>query len=388
MAEISIDNILKAALRIGASDVHLRVRGRPVFRVDGQLIFVKEAPEISQEDIENIAFSMMNERQRERFEKSNEMDLAYSIPGLSRFRINVFRQRGTLAIAIRAIPYSIKDFFELNLPPVLEKIAGEERGLVVVTGTTGSGKSTTLAAIVGYINATRARHILTVEDPLEYMHTDIKSYINQREVGIDTLSFSNALRASLREDPDVILVGEMRDLETMEIAIAASETGHLVLTTLHTLDAQETVNRILAVFPPNQQNQIRYQLSQVLRAIISQRLVPKADGKGRVPAVEVLIATGRIRECISDPMRTKEIRTAIEEGNLYYGMQTFDQCLFDLYKKGLVAYDEALSQATNRDDLALKISGITSGVDARAEEIDRLGKEKSKNAEELQIQRL
>lgn len=387
MAENIIDNILKAALRIGASDVHLRVRGRPIFRVDGQLMFVKEAPEISQEDIENIAFSMMNERQRERFEKSNEMDLAYSIPGLSRFRINVFRQRGTTAIAIRAIPYKIKDFFELNLPAVLEKIAGEERGLVVVTGTTGCGKSTTLAAIVGYINATRARHILTIEDPLEYMHTDIKSYINQREVGIDTLSFSNALRASLREDPDVILVGEMRDLETMEIAIAASETGHLVLTTLHTLDAQETVNRILAVFPPNQQNQIRYQLSQVLKAIISQRLVPKADGKGRVPAVEVLIATGRVKECISDPMRTKEIRTAIEEGNLYYGMQTFDQCLLDLYKKGLIAYDEALSQATNRDDLALKISGITSGVDARAEEIDRLGKEKSKKADEPQIQR-
>lgn len=387
MAENIIDNILKAALRIGASDVHLRVRGRPIFRVDGQLMFVKEAPEISQEDIENIAFSMMNERQRERFEKSNEMDLAYSIPGLSRFRINVFSQRGTTAIAIRAIPYKIKDFFELNLPAVLEKIAGEERGLVVVTGTTGCGKSTTLAAIVGYINATRARHILTIEDPLEYMHTDIKSYINQREVGIDTLSFSNALRASLREDPDVILVGEMRDLETMEIAIAASETGHLVLTTLHTLDAQETVNRILAVFPPNQQNQIRYQLSQVLKAIISQRLVPKADGKGRVPAVEVLIATGRVKECISDPMRTKEIRTAIEEGNLYYGMQTFDQCLLDLYKKGLIAYDEALSQATNRDDLALKISGITSGVDARAEEIDRLGKEKSKKADEPQIQR-
>ncbi len=387
MAEISIDDILKGAIRIGASDVHLRVNSSPVFRVDGKLIFVKEAPKISQEDIENIAFSMMNERQRERFEKSNEMDLAYSVPGLSRFRINVFHQRGTLAMALRAIPYKIKDFFELNLPPVLEKVAGEERGLVVVTGTTGSGKSTTLAAIVGYINATRSRHILTIEDPLEYMHTDIKSYVNQREVGIDTLSFSNALRASLREDPDVILVGEMRDLETMEIAIAASETGHLVLTTLHTLDAQETINRILAVFPPNQQNQIRYQLSQVLKSIISQRLVPKLDGTGRVPAVEVLIATARIKECISDPTRTREIRTAIEEGNLYYGMQTFDQCIFELYKRGLIAYDEALSQATNKDDLALKISGITSGVDARAEEIDRLGKEKSKKAEELQIQR-
>ncbi|MGE5445280.1 MAG: type IV pilus twitching motility protein PilT [Ignavibacteriales bacterium] len=387
MAEINIDDILKGALRAGASDVHLKVNCSPVFRVDGKLIFVKDAPKVSDEDMQNIALSMMNARQKEKFEKSNEMDLAYSITGLSRFRVNIFQQRGTPAIAIRAIPYNIRNFFDLNLPPVLEKIAQEERGLVIVTGTTGSGKSTTLAAIVDYINATRARHIITIEDPLEYLHGDKKSYVNQREVGIDTLSFSNALRASLREDPDVILVGEMRDLETMEIAIAAAETGHLVFTTLHTLDAQETINRILAAFPPNQQNQIRYQLSQVLKAIISQRLVPMADAKGRVPAAEVLIATARIKELISDPARTKEIRTAIEEGNLYYGMQTFDQCLFDLYQKGLIAYDEVMRQATNKDDLALRISGITSGADARAGEIDRLGKEKLKKTEELQIRR-
>lgn len=387
MAGINIDDILKGAVKIGASDVHLKAKSSPVFRVDGRLVFLKDAPQLSDEDIRDMAFSMMNTRQRERFEKFNEIDLAYSISGLSRFRVNVFQQRGTLAVAIRAIPYHVKGFFELNLPPVLEKIAAEERGLIIVTGTTGSGKSTTLAAIVDYINSTRARHIITIEDPLEYLHSDKKSYINQREVGIDTLSFSNALRASLREDPDVILVGEMRDLETMEIAIAAAETGHLVLTTLHTLDAQETINRILAAFPPNQQAQIRYQLSQVLKAIISQRLVPMADGKGRVPAAEILIATARIKECISDPTRTKEIRAAIEEGNLYYGMQTFDQCLFDLYKRGLITYDEAIRQATNKDDLALRISGITSGADARAEEIDRLGKEKTKRIEELQIQR-
>jgi twitching motility protein PilT len=361
MGEINIDDILRAAYKVGASDVHLKVGSPPVFRVDGKLIFLKEAPRITQDDMKKIAFSMMNSWQRERFEKSYEIDLAYSISGLARFRVNIFQQRGTFSMALRAIPFNILDFHSLNLPPVIEKIAQEERGLVLVTGTTGSGKSTTLASIIDYINSTRARHIITIEDPLEYVHSDKKSYINQREVGIDTLSFSNALRAALREDPDVILVGEMRDLETIEIAIAAAETGHLVLSTLHTLDAQETVNRILAVFPPHQQNQIRYQLAQVIKAIISQRLMPKADGKGRVPAVEVLIGTARIRDCIADPTKTKEIRTAIEDGYLHYGMQTFDQCLYDLYQKGLITYDEAMRQATNKDDLALRIRGITSG---------------------------
>lgn len=361
MAEINIDDLLRGALKVGASDVHLKSGSCPVFRVNGRLIPIKEAPQLVSDDIKKIAFSMMNNLQKEKFEKSYEMDLAYSIPGLSRFRVNVFQQRGTLSMAIRAIPFNLMSFQSLNLPPILEKIAQEERGLVIVTGTTGSGKSTTLAAIVDYINETKARHIITIEDPLEFTHQDKKSYINQREVGIDTLSFANALRASLREDPDVILVGEMRDLETIEIAIAAAETGHLVFSTLHTLDAQETINRILAVFPSHQQNQIRYQLAQVLKAVISQRLMPKADGKGRVPAVEVLIGTARIKDLISDPLKTKEIRTAIEEGHLHYGMQTFDQCLYNLYKSGLITYDEAMRQATNKDDLALRIRGITSG---------------------------
>jgi len=371
--------MLRAAVKAGASDIHLKVGSPPVFRVDGELVFIKEAPLVSQDDMTRIASSMMNLWQRERFEKYNEVDLAYSISGLSRFRVNIYQQRGTLAIALRPIKYDIMGFHELNLPPVLDKISQEERGLTIITGTTGSGKSTTLAAIIDYVNATRTKHIITIEDPLEYTHRDKKSFISQREIGIDTFSFSNALRAALREDPDVILVGEMRDLETMEIAMAAAETGHLVLTTLHTLDAQETINRILAVFPPHQHNQVRYQLSQVLRAVISQRLMPKADGNGRVPAVEVLIATARIRDCIADPTRTAEIRTAIEEGYLYYGMQTFDQCLFDLYKKGLITYEEVMRQATNKDDLALKISGITSGADALAEEIDRRGKERAKH---------
>jgi len=386
MAEINIDELLKGALKVGASDVHLKTGSNPVFRVNGKLVFLKEAPRLSNEDIKKIAFSMMNTWQKEKFEKSYEMDLAYSLPGFSRFRVNVFQQRGTLSMAIRAIPYDIMSFHALNLPPILEKIAQEERGLVIVTGTTGSGKSTTLASIIDYINSTRARHIITIEDPLEYTHQDKKSYINQREVGIDTLSFSNALRASLREDPDVILVGEMRDLETIEIAIAAAETGHLVLSTLHTLDAQETINRILAVFPSHQQNQIRYQLAQVLKAIISQRLMPKAGGKGRVPAVEVLIATARIKDCIADPLKTKEIRTAIEEGHLHYGMQTFDQCLYNLYKSGLITYDEAMRQATNKDDLALRIKGITSGSSSLVRE--QVETEKPKYEGSLKVEKI
>lgn len=379
MAENEIDGLLKAALRADATDIHLKVGSPPAFRIDGTIVFIKEAPSFTKEDLERLAYSVMNKWQREKYEKTFEMDLAYDIEGLSRFRINVFQQQGTIAMAIRAIPFEILGFSELNLPPILEKISQEERGLIIATGTTSSGKSTTLAAIIDCINSTRPRHIITIEDPLEYVHRDKKSIIQQREVDIDTLSFTNALRSAMREDPNVILVGEMRDLETMEIAMAAAETGHLVLTTLHTLDAQETINRILTIFPPNQHNQIRYQLSQILKAIISQRLMPIANGNGRVPAVEVLIATARIRECISDPTKTAEIRTAIEEGYLHYGMQTFDQCLFDFYKKGMITYEEVMRQATNKDDLALKISGITSGADAMAEEIDRRGKEKAKH---------
>lgn len=379
MTENEIDGLLKAALRADATDIHLKVGSPPAFRIDGTIVFIKEAPSFTKENLERLAYSVMNKWQREKYEKTFEMDLAYDIEGLSRFRINVFQQQGTIAMAIRAIPFEILGFSELNLPPILEKISQEERGLIIATGTTSSGKSTTLAAIIDCINSTRPRHIITIEDPLEYVHRDKKSIIQQREVDIDTLSFTNALRSAMREDPNVILVGEMRDLETMEIAMAAAETGHLVLTTLHTLDAQEAINRILTIFPPNQHNQIRYQLSQVLRAVISQRLMPIANGKGRVPAVEVLIATARIRECISDPTKTAEIRTAIEEGYLHYGMQTFDQCLLDFYKKGLITYDELMRQATNKDDLALKVSGITSGADALAEDIDRRGKERAKH---------
>lgn len=361
MASIAIDDILKAALNVGASDIHIGSGRKPYFRIEGKLIPIQEAPQLSDQDVRELAKSVMSDKQWAKFEDSFEMDLAYSIPGLSRFRINVFQQRGTLSMAIRAIPFDIRNFKTLNLPVVLEKIATEERGLVILTGTTGSGKSTTLASIVDYINQSRARHIITVEDPLEYVHQDKKSYINQREIGLDTGSFANAMRAALREDPDVILVGEMRDLETMEICLSAAETGHLVLTTLHTLDAMESVNRMLTIFPPHQHEQVRYQLAQVLKAVISQRLVPTADGKARVPAAEVLIATERIKDLIADSERTWEIRQAIEEGNLHYGMQTFDQCLYKLYVDKIISYDEAMRQATNKNDLALRIEGITSG---------------------------
>lgn len=361
MGRVNIDDVLRAALKAGASDIHIKTGRTPLFRIEGQLLPVTAAPELSEEDVKDMAYSMMNIGQRDKFEGSFEMDLAYSIKDLSRFRVNVYQQRGTISIAMRAIPLNVLQFGDLNLPPVLEKVANEERGLVIVTGTTGSGKSTTLAAFVDYINSNKKRHIITVEDPLEYVHEDKESLINQREIGIDTMSFANAMRAALREDPDAILVGELRDLETMEICLSAAETGHLVFTTLHTLDAMETINRMLTVFPPHQHNQVRYQLAQVLKAIISQRLVPTADGKNRVPAAEILIATARIRDLISDAERTREIRQAIEEGQLHYGMQTFDQCLYDLYSKKMITYEEAMRQATNKDDLALRIQGITSG---------------------------
>ncbi|MEQ9619748.1 MAG: type IV pilus twitching motility protein PilT [Deltaproteobacteria bacterium] len=376
MASVSIEEILRGAVRLGASDIHIGTGRPPFLRVEGRLAPVKGAPRLSADEVKEMAHSMMNEGQREKFEGSYEMDLAYSIDGVSRFRVNVFQQRGTVSIAIRAIPINILNFETLNLPSVMEKIANEERGLVIVTGTTGSGKSTTLAAVVDYINRNKPRHIITVEDPLEYTHQDKTSYVNQREVGIDTMSFANAMRAALREDPDVILVGEMRDLETMEICLSAAETGHLVLTTLHTLDAMESINRMLTIFPPHQHNQVRYQLAQVLKAIISQRLVPTIDGKGRVPAAEILIATERIKDLISDPAKTYEIRQAIQEGSLHYGMQSFDQCLYNLFKDNLITYDEAMRQATNRNDLAMRIEGITSGSSSLVTE-EQYGKQTS-----------
>jgi twitching motility protein PilT len=310
----------------------------------------------------------MTPGQSEAFKKKNDIDLAYSVPGLGRFRCSIFIQRGTIGIVFRVIPMKIPTIEELNLPEVIKKISMEQRGLILVTGTTGSGKSTTLAAMIDLINAARTEHIMTIEDPIEYLHRDKKSIVNQREIGSDTESFSKSLRQALRQDPDVILVGEMRDFETIQTALIAAETGHLVLSTLHTIDAPETINRIISVFPPYQHKQIRMQLSSVLRSIISMRLLPKADGKGRVPAVEVLIATAMIKDCIVDPDKTKLIPDTIEQGTLHYGMQSFDQSLFSLFKSGLITYEEALKRATNPDDFALKVKGIHSTKDMSFDE--------------------
>ena len=356
--------ILTIAVKARSSDIHIKTGLPPVVRIDGRLRPIPNAPRLSGETVGAMAESMMNARQKKQFEENYEVDLAYGVPGLCRFRVSVFHQRGTVAMVFRAISFGIPSLETLNLPQVLKKISAEERGLVLVTGTTGSGKSTTLAAMIDYINESRTCNIITVEDPVEFLHRDKKSIISQRELGFDTLSFSSALKGALRQDPDVILVGEMRDLETIETAMHAAETGHLVMSTLHTLDAAETINRIISVFPPYHQRQIRMQLSGVLKAVISQRLVPRADGKGRVPAVEVMIGTARIRECIDDKEKTKLIPEAIAQGHVNYGMQTFDQSLMQLLTGKMITYEEAMRQSSNPDDFALKISGISSTSDA------------------------
>ncbi|HVO21632.1 MAG TPA: type IV pilus twitching motility protein PilT, partial [Anaeromyxobacter sp.] len=323
------------------------------------------------EEIGRMAFGIMNDYQKEKFKAQNELDLAYGVPGLGRFRVNIFQQRGTLGVVLRVIPFKIQSIEQLMLPKVLEKIAGEQRGLILVTGTTGSGKSTTLAAMIDHINSNETCHIMTIEDPIEFLIRDKRSIVNQREVGVDTMSFGQALKSALRQDPDVILVGEMRDLETIETALTAAETGHLVMSTLHTLDATETINRIISAFPPYQQKQVRLQLGSVLKGVISQRLVPRADGKGRVPAIEVLLATARVRELIEDKDRTKEIPDAISQGHTTYGMQTFDQSLMGLLKSNLISYEEALRQATNPDDFALRVSGISGTSDSKWDSFEK-----------------
>jgi twitching motility protein PilT len=304
---------------------------------------------------------MMNSRLRESYDKNWDVDLAYSSQDGFRYRVNVLQQRGLMGVVLRLIPPNVPPFERLNLPRKVLDLADEERGLVLITGITGSGKSTTLAAMVDYINSTKAVHIVTVEDPIEYAFTDRRSVINQREVGFDTLSFARALRSSLRQDPDVIMVGEMRDLETTEIALTAAETGHLVLSTLHTVDAVETINRIVSLYPPHQQSQARLQLCVVLKGVVSQRLVTRVDGMGMVPAIEILINTPRVKELIADAKRTREIHEAIASGRDPYGMISFDQSLTELVKNHYVTYEEALANATNPDDFALFFRGVSKG---------------------------
>ena len=368
---MNLNDLLKLTFEKRASDLHLKVGVPPILRIDGRLSPIETEKRTTQEDALNIALSIMNPAQKTKFKEKNELDMAYAVPGLGRFRVNVFQQRGSVGMVFRQVPAKILTFEDLMLPTVLQKIANEQRGLILVTGTTGSGKSTTLAAMIDYINTSRTANIITIEDPIEFLHRDKKSIVNQREIGSDTFSFSDALRSSLRQDPDVILVGEMRDFETISTALTAAETGHLVLSTLHTLDAAETINRIITVFPPYQQKQVRMQLASVIKGIVSQRLVAKADGSGRVPAAEVLLGTLTIREAIIDDAKTRQIPTIIAQGLTHYGMQTFDQSLLMLYKKGYITYDEALLSASNPDDFALKVKGIQSTSDMSEEEEER-----------------
>ena len=370
---MDLNELLKVAVASGASDLHLKVGSYPMMRINGILVVASEAKRLDRNDTEAMAGLLFSGDHLEKFRKAQEVDLAHSVPGLGRFRCNVFQQRGTIGMVLRVIPTRVKPIDELGLPPVLKRIAQEERGLVLVTGTTGSGKSTTLAAMIDHINSTRACHIMTVEDPIEYLHRDYQAIVNQREVAVDTRSFSYALRSALRQDPDVILVGEMRDYETVETALLAAETGHLVFSTLHTLDATETINRIIAVFPPHQQRQIRIQLASVLKAAISQRLMPRADGLGRVPAVEVMVTTAFIRDCIVDKDKTPMIHGAIAAGTSQYGMQTFDQSIFGLYQQGFVTLEEALRWASNVDEFKLKVQGIGTTSDIARDEMARGG---------------
>ncbi|MBI3131196.1 MAG: type IV pilus twitching motility protein PilT [Acidobacteria bacterium] len=367
-----INDLLTAIVEQGGSDLHLKVGNHPIARIKGRLTPLTQFKRLVQEDTIAMAFTIMaSDKQKTKFKEQLDLDIAYSVPALGRFRCNIFNQRGTVGLVLRVIPRKIFTLDDLMLPKTLKKLCEEQRGLILVTGTTGSGKSTTLAAMIDMINATRTEHILTIEDPIEYLHRDNMSIVNQREVEADCKSFATALRAALRQDPDVILVGEMRDLETIETAMHAAETGHLVFSTLHTLDATETINRIISVFPPHHQKQIRLQLAGVLKGVISQRLVPRADGMGRVPAVEVMVTTETVRSCIEDKDKTKQLRDTIAAGTAQYGMQTFDQSLFFLLKQGLITVEEAMLRATNIGEFKLRLEGVMSSADAAKSNMER-----------------
>ena len=355
---MDLNSVLAVAVKGGASDIHLRVGLPPMFRVNGALLPLKDAERLSVDELNRILAEIVPSHLQQVLRERLDCDFAYGVSGVGRFRVNAFMQRNTVGMVLRVIPFKIQSIEALLLPPVVKKIAENHRGLVLVTGTTGSGKSTTLAAIVDHINQHRNGHIVTVEDPVEFLMRDKRSIITQREIGTDCLSFASALRAALRQDPDVILMGEMRDLETIEIGLTAAETGHLVLSTLHTSDAAETITRLVTAFPPHMRGQVRMQLAGMLKAVISQRLVPRKDGKGRVAAVEVMVSTARIRELILDETKFRELHETIGKGYDTYGMQTFDQSLMSLLQQGLITYEEALLQATNRDDFALRVSGI------------------------------
>ncbi len=353
---MDVADLLRYTVEMGASDLHLKAGNVPFIRVDGELQ-PSPYPALSAAESEAFAAALMPDHKRREFETSHEADFGYTLPGVGRFRVNVFRQRTMVGLAIRRVRSEIPTIEELLLPPVIGTLAGSPRGLVLVTGPTGTGKTTTIASMIGHINRTRRAHIVTIEDPIEVVHDDDLSIIQQREVGFDTESYAAALKHVVRQDPDVIFVGEIRDPESALSAIQAAETGHLVISTLHTIDCTETINRILDLFPPQQQREVRTSFAGALRGIVSQRLVPRADGKGRVPAVEVLVATGRVFDRIADPSATEEILDVIAEGD-FYGMQTFDQALVKLVKGGLITEDDARRTATNPHDFNLALRGV------------------------------
>ncbi len=367
---MDINELLKIAIESEASDLHLKVGNFPVLRIHGELEPLTKYPKLTPGLTQKLVNQITNEHQREKLGQDMDLDLAYSLEGFGRFRGSIFQQRGSLAIALRIIPLEVQSISELLLPKVLEKIALEQRGLVLITGSTGSGKTTSLSAIIHHINRHRRDDIITSEDPIEYIHHDKKCMISQREVGLDVQSYSRGLISSLREDPDVILVGEMREKDTIETALLAAETGHLVLSTLHTVDAPETINRIISVFPPHHQRQLRLQLGVILKAVISMRLIPRKNGEGRVPAVEVMINTPFIAECIQDKEKTRLIRDAITKGMSQYGMQSFDQSVYKLYKDEYISYEQGLRYSSSPDNFKLKVMGVRSTLDVVLDDME------------------
>jgi twitching motility protein PilT len=354
--------VLQQMIQNNASDLHLKVGRPPTLRIDGHMVSL-DLPALKQEDLRSLAEQIMAPKNIKEFSEQKESDFALAVPGVGRFRVNAYQQRGTIAYALRTVPFQAKTIAELNLPEVAERIALMPRGLILVTGITGSGKSTALASMLHYINQNRHANIITIEDPIEFLHRDIKSSINQREVGTDTNSFAQALRRVLRQDPDIILVGEIRDVDTLDTALKASETGHLVFSTLHTTDATQTINRILSFYPPHQQTEVRYMLSPALRAIISLRLVRRADKKGRVPAAEVLVNTEAVRDQIRDMSKSLNIPQLIKDGAVPYGMQSFDQSLMHYYSQGIISYESAVFYATSPSEFALRVQGVAGTSD-------------------------
>jgi twitching motility protein PilT len=361
-APFNFKAVLQQMVTQAASDLHLKVGRPPTLRVQGDLVPL-QAPSMRPEDLKSLAEQVMTPRQMKEFAEHKEADFAIGVPGIGRFRVNVYQQRGTIAYALRAIPYQVRSIKELQLPPVCESIAMNARGLILVTGITGSGKSTALAAMIHHINEFRHANVITIEDPIEFLHRDVNCHINQREVGTDTGSFAQALRRVMRQDPDVILLGEIRDLETLDTALKAADTGHLVFSTLHTTDATQTINRVLSFYPPHQQAEVRFSLASALQAVVSLRLMPKADGTGRVPAAEVLINTAAVRDQIRDMSKSLNIPELIREGGIQYGMQSFDQSIMSWYQRGIVSYETAMFFATSPSEFALRVQGVAGSSD-------------------------